>query len=286
MQVRDFCIPTMFVQSPCSEICQCQLCVLFWFFTPFTGNRWIGQLRAQRPQTPTQIPSVLQLPPSAAVEENPCIGSASFAPSEVHAWKQAHACVIWFCRAELGFTFCCHCYIPMLCRLQRKLRPRERNCHRYTVPIHGKFIRGQTPYVFLLRSMSIGLRRIHLAQLPLSGRPLLCPTMSFPGSPFFCLVARGINGVQERAPGKTTKSRCTDAFRCNHWRWVIVRPQITTLHLSPNDAFAVRITQKTSDVPFPKLFQWLLVIVALQLLVPLLKFSLISWNAMGWFLAQ
>ena len=56
----------MFVQSPCSEICQCQLCVPFWFFTPFTGNRWTGQLRAQRPQTPTQIPSVLQLPPSAA----------------------------------------------------------------------------------------------------------------------------------------------------------------------------------------------------------------------------
>ena len=60
----------MFVQSPCSEICQRQLCVPLWFLAPFTGNRWICQVRAKRPQAPTQIPSVLQLPTSAAVKEN------------------------------------------------------------------------------------------------------------------------------------------------------------------------------------------------------------------------
>ena len=39
-----------------------------------------------------------------------------------------------------------------------------------------------------------------------------------------------------------------------------------------SDAFAVRITQKTSDVPFAKFFQWFLLVIALPLLVPLLKF--------------
>ena len=65
----------------------------------------------QRLQASAQIPSVLQLPPSAAVEENLGVGCASVPPSKVNAGQRSHPCIIRCGGLKFCFSFGCHGYV-------------------------------------------------------------------------------------------------------------------------------------------------------------------------------